>query len=241
MMHDSCIVLRHFESAGVELEGRLKRLPAGAEFVIVITAAFGWFIYVSLRVYLHGRWGAGTSNAGGLHLVTYEAVLLPIIGAFLVSRGWTIEKIGLVPSWKDLAMGLVLLATIYVTERALWYLLYATAPSLAAAAHVHISHAPLSPWIVVGLLAVNPLFEEVFVAGYVITALKDRFGAVLVVNASLTIRLLYHLYQGVGAVLWVAPMGLIFGIWYARTKRLWPLVIAHAGMSLISYWPNVRF
>ena len=38
------------------------------------------------------------------------------------------------------------------------------------------------------------------------------------VNISAAIRLSYHLYQGVAGVLSVVPMGLLFAIWFARTR-----------------------
>jgi CAAX protease family protein len=48
------------------------------------------------------------------------------------------------------------------------------------------------------------------------------------VNISAAIRLSYHFYQGVAGVLAVVPLGLLFGFWFARTRQLWPLIVAHA-------------
>lgn len=53
------------------------------------------------------------------------------------------------------------------------------------------------------------------------------------VNISAAIRLSYHLYQGVAGVLSVVPMGLLFAIWFARTRQLWPLIVAHAIVDFI--------
>ena len=47
------------------------------------------------------------------------------------------------------------------------------------------------------------------------------------VHVSVAIRLLYHLYQGAIAI-GVVPFGLIFALWYRRTGRLWPVIVAHA-------------
>lgn len=57
------------------------------------------------------------------------------------------------------------------------------------------------------------------------------------VNISAAIRLSYHLYQGAAGVFAVVPLGLLFGFWFARTRQLWPLIVAHAildfaGLSL---------
>jgi hypothetical protein len=48
------------------------------------------------------------------------------------------------------------------------------------------------------------------------------------INTSAGIRLSYHLYQGVAGVLNLVPTGLLFAIWFARTRQLWPLIVAHA-------------
>jgi uncharacterized protein len=48
----------------------------------------------------------------------------------------------------------------------------------------------------------------------------------------------YHLYQGALGVVMALPMGLVFTLVFARTGRLWPLVIAHALLdfvALVSY------
>lgn len=81
---------------------------------------------------------------------------------------------------------------------------------------------------------INPFFEEVFVCGYVMTALKRQDNSWIAINSSVAIRVLYHLYQGPKGVLSVVPVGLIFGFWYARAGRLWPLVVAHSMADLLA-------
>jgi CAAX protease family protein len=78
------------------------------------------------------------------------------------------------------------------------------------------------------------LNEELFLCGYIVTALKERDSSVTAVNVSVAIRLVYHLYQGAIGVLTIIPLGLIFSWWYARTGRLWPVLVAHAVFDLTS-------
>ena len=47
------------------------------------------------------------------------------------------------------------------------------------------------------------------------------------------IRIAYHLYQGSAGVVSIVPMGLAYAWLYARTGRLWPLVLAHV---LLGAW-----
>ncbi len=74
---------------------------------------------------------------------------------------------------------------------------------------------------------------------YLITALKERFGTTTAINVSAGIRVFYHFYQGALAVLSITPMALLFGYWFARTGRLWPLIVAHALQDFIALsWNN---
>jgi uncharacterized protein len=79
----------------------------------------------------------------------------------------------------------------------------------------------------------STVFEEVFVCGYVVSALKERTGVTFAVNVSAGIRVFYHFYQGSLGLLAIAPMALLFGYWFARTGRLWPLIVAHALQDFI--------
>ena len=53
--------------------------------------------------------------------------------------------------------------------------------------------------------------------------------------ASAVLRGSYHLYQGFGAGVGNLVMGLIFGRYFQRTGRLWPLVIAHALIDIVAF------
>jgi membrane protease YdiL (CAAX protease family) len=82
---------------------------------------------------------------------------------------------------------------------------------------------------------VNPVFEEVFVAGYVIEALRQRFGVTTAINVSVVIRASYHLYQGVPVFPFHAAYGLLQGYAYVRYGRLWPLIVSHALLDFFAF------
>jgi CAAX protease family protein len=86
----------------------------------------------------------------------------------------------------------------------------------------------LSVALVLAVSIVNAIYEELFVCGYVVTALRERQGFWTAVNVSIAIRLLYHLYQGPIGVISIIPLGFVFTYWYGRKGRLWPLIVAHA-------------
>ena len=45
----------------------------------------------------------------------------------------------------------------------------------------------------------------------------------------------YHLYQGFGAFIGNAIMGVVFALFFVRFKRVLPLVIAHAILDVVAY------
>lgn len=91
---------------------------------------------------------------------------------------------------------------------------------------------PLGHWWTVPVLVLNGLeaglLEEVIVAAYLITRLRQLdLSPAVAVAASAILRGSYHLYQGWGGFLGNLAMGLLFGIVFVRTRRAWPLVVAH--------------
>ncbi|MDT7570667.1 MAG: hypothetical protein QOE05_841 [Actinomycetota bacterium] len=80
------------------------------------------------------------------------------------------------------------------------------------------------------------LAEEIIVGAFVLTRLRQlgwSNSRALAVGAVL--RGSYHLYQGYGGFFGNAVMGVIFGWWFQRTRRVWPLVIAHFVIDAVSF------
>lgn len=82
----------------------------------------------------------------------------------------------------------------------------------------------------------NAILEEVIVVGYVITRLKS-FGWRLpaVIAASAVLRGSYHLYQGFGAFVGNAVMGVVFALFFLRFKRVTPLIVAHSLLDIAAF------
>jgi membrane protease YdiL (CAAX protease family) len=82
----------------------------------------------------------------------------------------------------------------------------------------------------------NAILEEIVVVGFVMTRLRQigwNVWATIVTSA--LIRGSYHLYQGFGQALGNVVMGLVFGYWFIRTKRVLPLVVAHTILDVIVF------
>ncbi|AUI52112.1 CPBP family intramembrane glutamic endopeptidase [Arthrobacter crystallopoietes] len=95
-------------------------------------------------------------------------------------------------------------------------------------------------WWTVPVLVLSALrhsvLEEVVVVGYLFNRLaKLGWGTWTIIFTSAVIRGSYHLYQGIGPGIGNFLMGLVFGYAYTRTKRVMPLVIAHAVLDIAGF------
>ena len=82
----------------------------------------------------------------------------------------------------------------------------------------------------------NAVIEEFIVVGYLMNRLRQlNWGVPQTILASAVLRGSYHLYQGVGQAFGNFVMGLVFGYWFTRTKRVLPLVVAHTILDVISF------
>jgi membrane protease YdiL (CAAX protease family) len=82
----------------------------------------------------------------------------------------------------------------------------------------------------------NGFGEEIVVTGFMLTRLRQLgWSDSRSLAASAILRGSYHLYQGSGAFAGNLVMGLIFGWWFQRTRRVLPLVIAHFSLDAVSF------
>lgn len=82
----------------------------------------------------------------------------------------------------------------------------------------------------------HAVLEEVIVVGYLFDRLRMLgWGVPAMILTSALIRASYHLYQGIGPGIGNFLMGVLFGVVYHRTRRVMPLVIAHALVDIAGF------
>ncbi len=82
----------------------------------------------------------------------------------------------------------------------------------------------------------NGVAEELIVVAWLVTRLRQlEVPWVWVFVGSSVLRGSYHLYQGYSAGLGNIIMGLVFVWFFARTRRVWPLVIAHGVIDTVAF------
>jgi membrane protease YdiL (CAAX protease family) len=220
----------------------LQALPLAAEFAIVILGAFGIFILATFLTLVQ-KVGVGdpgsTGSYSGDHLISVVAYELPIgaaVLAFLYLRGWSLKRLGIHISATEtlVGFGLALFAELACYVPLLVFALaFPEAIKAMSAAQATPGGFGLATVIIAS--TVNGIFEETFVCGYVVTVLKERSNVSTAVTMSVAIRLLYHLYQGPIAFFGIIPFGVVVGWWYARTGRLWPVMVAHGPGDFIAF------
>lgn len=90
--------------------------------------------------------------------------------------------------------------------------------------------------LLIAMAFANGWAEEVIVVGYLLirlSQLKVKPYKALIFSALL--RGSYHLYQGFGGALGNIAMGLVFGLFWQRSHRLWSLIIAHGLIDTVAF------
>ena len=174
-----------------------------------------------------------------LQLAGIAEALAPVVLVFylLARSGEGPSDIGLdaTQPGRDTARGAVLAAVIGGAGLGL----YLAAHRLGLALTVVPESLPAVWWRIPVLLlsaAQNGLLEEVLVIGYLLRRL-DQLGWApwKAIACSAVLRGSYHLYQGFGAFIGNAAMGVIFGLLYRRWGRVTPLVIAHTLIDAVTF------
>jgi membrane protease YdiL (CAAX protease family) len=174
-----------------------------------------------------------------LQLVGIAEALMPVVLVFyLMARsGEGPSDMGLDARQpgKDLLRGAVLAAIIGGAGLALYLAAFHAGVEL----NVVPEALPAVWWRIPVLIlsaAHDGILEEILVIGYLLRRL-DQLGwtpwkAIL---TAAVLRGSYHLYQGVGAFVGNAAMGVIFGYLYKRWGRVTPLIVAHTLIDAVTF------
>lgn len=138
--------------------------------------------------------------------------------------------------WRaDVVPGLVLAAIIGLPGLGLYLTAHALGMSVTIVPAALGDHWWRLPALILSACA-NAFAEEIIVVAYLISRLRKLgWSANSALAASALLRGSYHLYQGLGGGIGNLVMGLIFGRYWQRTNKLWPLILAHATIDTVAY------
>jgi uncharacterized protein len=209
--------------------------------VSVICLAFGVFAVRSALGLL--QFGGGElsgyrislSNSQLGFVVAYEAVIGTVLVLFLRRRGWRLEHLTRPFTAGDLPRGVALWLLAMVLAPGAVALALKSATSMDVQALFTTSVVgDLHIGLMVAAVIIRPLYEELIYLGFIPAAFPSAAGW-LIVLLSTVLRVLIHSYQGVLTFLVILPMGLVLAGYYMRSRRVWPVVLAHALQDVIGF------
>lgn len=235
-------------------EALRARVPSGVrdkaqllrwfELCLVMAITFGGALFSSLDLLQNGQNAlAHEQSFRWLYGLLREITCLALLGYVLWRRKLRFRDLGLRWSMRDLGMGVVVAIIAYITyafgyalvhfvHRAV--LTHATGGVTAREMFTHLSVATIVAFLV------NPFVEELIVRAYLMTEIGELTGSwTLAAAVSVAVQTSYHLYYG-----WVTALSLgfqfaVFAIYYARSRRATPIVVAHGifdMLGLIHVW-----
>jgi len=84
----------------------------------------------------------------------------------------------------------------------------------------------------IAFVCLNPFFEELIVRGYTMSEIMSvGGGAGTAIIISVAVQMSYHLYQGFAHAIALTAVFTIFSIYYAQTRRIVPVILAHLFMD----------
>jgi len=224
--------------------GRRLRL---LELLLVVWIAFSGSLLTSFYAgFLHPD--ASLSN-GGLSLRTGIAILnqigpLALLAYVLLRQGRGLRDIGFCLSWKAIPVSVALFGAASLASYP-WGMLLGFCYHLVTGSRLHLHHAnteflhgPDRGWSLPLLLIyvlINLFKEELIARAYVMSEVRFLTGhAWAAVAASVGLQVCYHFYQGVFAALSYVALFLVFALYYARTRLILPVILAHLYFDLFA-------
>jgi len=209
-------------------------------FYGVLAIGFLWSVVVAFGVFFGWVHLHPATAARLLFRIAYQIVGLLSLYLALRYQGRTFKEIGLVidPRLLEIgrAFGLYFVA-IFLTV-SLYLVLNLLSPRFQPLAHhgtfdsaalfgVHVTIASLL------FVVLNPFHEELLVRAFLITEVEGLYhSTLLAVIVSVALQTSYHIYQGLPAALSHIPAFLIFSLYYVRTRRIFPIILAHLFMDI---------
>jgi membrane protease YdiL (CAAX protease family) len=156
-----------------------------------------------------------------------ELSFLTLFAVLYFRQGRKLRGLGLDFNWIDLPKG----ASLFAIAFACYWLSY----SLHVFGHASLysprsagMFAATSFWVLIPFLCLNPFFEEILVRGYLMTEIIElRSSKLAAVLLSVAIQTSYHLHYGVSDALCLGAGLAIFAVYYAKSRRLMPVIFAH--------------
>jgi len=202
------------------------------ELILVTATAFGGIMFSSALHVSTDIPVRNYSRVGMAHTILYELIAIGVLTYVVFRQARTWMNFSAPFEWMDLGRALALFAAAVLAYRFVYYFVQYCA--------VFATGSWLYPKSMRGFLAVgisllsiffvllNPVFEEMIARAYFMTEVRELTSSqTIAVIFSTLLQTSYHLYQGWFRATCVGATFLVFSIYYARTRRIGPVIMAH--------------
>jgi membrane protease YdiL (CAAX protease family) len=212
----------------------LRTATTPGEALAVVALCFGWPIALSVHAVAAGFpvRPNGFDDLGALGVVIYELAFALVVATLLRHRGYDVASLRPRPTWVDSGLGVLVALAAAMAGLLAMATFSAGQPDQPIADMMR--RSTIGAPMVLLLAIVNGTFEEVFLLGFLMRGLKER-GLSIALGVTTLVRVSYHLYQGPLGACYVLGVGVVFGLFYARTQRLWPVVLAHMMWDIVPF------
>jgi membrane protease YdiL (CAAX protease family) len=209
-------------------------LPPRAAAIALLVPPLLYLVVPALARVQTGSGTIALTDAIMLRSWGLQLLLSATLGVWLWRLGWRPHRTATRPfAWTDLPRGLGLWVAAFAAVLGWALVCRALLPNVFAAAIETQITGRLHLAVVVPYALFNAVFEELLWLGLGFAAFR-RLGVVWAGGLSIALRIMIHAYQGPLAVITIVPMAVLFTVYYIRTRRLWPIVAAHAFQDLLS-------
>jgi membrane protease YdiL (CAAX protease family) len=166
-----------------------------------------------------------------------EVSSLFLLGYVLSRRKLRFHELGMQWSVRSIVSGLFVALGAYLFYYVGYSFVRFVAPAFSLSTMGgHTYHHPYPSLIALPFFILNPFFEELIVRAYLMTEIRKLTGStVLAVLISVAVQTSYHLYYGWIGALSLAFEFLAFSIYYAQTRRIAPVIVAHELFDLYGF------
>lgn len=204
------------------------------ELLLVCIIAFGAAILESFRFFFgYSPATLGSGEFRWIYGILREASCLGLLWYVLRRSGRSFRDLGFAWAGSDIGWSFLLRIAASLAFYGVYYSIFfaerihiiSPTQNVNAAYFLFGSHVALTALL---FQFINPFFEELIVRAYVMTEVKRLTNSVgKAIFVSTALQTSYHFYQGVPAALGHAAEFLIFSIYYAKTNRITPVILAH--------------
>lgn len=208
------------------------------ELCVILLITVGSSLLNSIYLLKNGRGAVPVAqDFRWIIAIFHELTGLLLLGYILSRRKLRFRDLGLGRSLRDLRSGVIVTSGSYLAYTAGYYLVYSIPTLLHSYKPSGLTAREMfgqPSLIAVPLFLLNPFFEELIVRAYLMTEVKALTGSwTLSAALSVALQFSYHLYYGWLAAIALSFQFLVFAIYYARTQRATPIIIAHGFFDIV--------